>query len=239
MVAHGSCFPRLHVIHDPVARPGPMNMALDEVLLGSVGEAVVLRLYDWSEPTVSYGFFEPSAAARRVAGDRAVVRRWTGGGLVEHGEDLTYSLFVPRSCPFTALRSTESYRWVHAAVATALSRCDMPAESHDAPVTSPSPVGAVNACFERPVLHDLVVGGRKIAGGAQRRNRVGLLHQGSVQPGFTDPDTLLAWKRVMRRELPLALGECCEERELAPLDIAQARTLAEAKYASHGWTNRV
>ncbi len=239
MEAPRPCFPRLQVIRDPVARTGPMNMALDEVLLGAAGEAVILRLYDWSEPTVSFGYFEPAASARGVARSRPVVRRWTGGGIVEHGEDLTYSLCAPRSCPFTALRSAESYRRVHAAVATALSRCGLPAETHDLPVSARLPAGALNACFERPVLHDLVASGRKIAGGAQRRNRTGLLHQGSVLSGFNDPTALAAWKRAMRQELPSALGVRCEERELTPLEVAPAHALAEARYADPGWTDRI
>ena len=238
MDAPGPCFTSLRVIRDPVARTGPMNMALDEVLLGSAGDTAILRLYDWSEPTVSCGYFEPSASARCAAHGRTVVRRWTGGGIVEHGEDLTYSLCVPRSCPFTALRSAESYRRIHAAVATALSRCGVSAEHHNFPEAAPPSAGEFNACFERPVLHDLVAGGRKIAGGAQRRNRTGLLHQGSILPVPVVPATFPAWKRAMHLALPLALGEHCEERELTSRDIAHAQALAEAKYATPAWANR-
>ena len=197
MEAYAPCFPRLQVIRDPAARTGPMNMALDEVLLGSASETATLRRYDWSEPTVSFGYFEPSASARRVAAGRPVVRRWTGGGIVEHGEDLTYSLCVPRSCPFTVLRSAESYRRVHAAVARALFRGGVPAELYGIPVPAPPSVGVANACFERPVLHDLVAGGRKVAGGAQRRNRAGLLHQGSAN--FLSHSANAARRESLRR----------------------------------------
>ena len=236
MESDGRCFAALHVVHDRVARGGALNMALDETLLGSTGDTVVLRFYDWEEPTVSFGYFEKSASARRTARGQAVVRRWTGGGIVEHGEDLTYSLCVPRSCPFATLRSGESYRRVHAAVAAALSRCGVAAATHDL-AASPA-AGELNACFERPVLHDLVAAGRKIAGGAQRRNRTGLLHQGSVQVRFTDPETGAAWKRAMHHELPAALSERCVEHGLTPQDLARAHALAEAKYASAAWTDR-
>lgn len=215
-----------------------MNMALDEALLSSVDDMVILRLYNWSEPTVSFGYFETSAAARHVADGRAVVRRWTGGGIVEHGDDLTYSLCVPRSHPFSALRSADSYRMIHAAVAKALFRCGVSAAHHEVPVSATPAAGEFNACFERPVLHDLVAGGRKVAGGAQRRNRTGLLHQGSIQPDLADPVAILAWKRAMDLELPLALGEHREERKLTSRDIVQAQALADAKYATPAWTDR-
>ena len=236
MDAGGPCFARLHVVRDPVAQVGPVNMALDEILLGSVGDGAILRLYDWAEPTVSFGYFEKSASARGVARGRATVRRWTGGGIVEHGEDLTYSLCVARGNAFAALRSEESYRRVHAAVARALSRCGLTTAAHAAPA-APA-VGEFNACFERPVLHDLVAAGRKVAGGAQRRSRAGLLHQGSIRPDFADHAALAAWKSAMHRELPAAFGACCDEREPTSQELAQARALAASKYATEAWTDR-
>ena len=237
MEAGRLCFALLRVLHDPVARTGPMNMALDEILLGSAGGTAILRLYDWAEPTVSFGYFEKAASARRVAQERPVVRRWTGGGIVEHGDDLTYSLCVPRSCPFAALRSEESYRLVHAAVCLALSRCGVPAQAHGAAAALPA-AGELNACFERPVLHDLVAAGRKVAGGAQRRHRTGLLHQGSIRPQFATTAALAEWKDAMRRTLPATLGESREEGVLTSRDLALAGELAHAKYAEAAWTDR-
>ena len=209
-------------------------MALDEVLLHSAADGVLLRLYAWAEPTVSFGYFEHSRSARRVALGRNIVRRWTGGGIVEHGDDLTYSLCVPRSCDFANLRSHESYRRIHACLADALQRCGTSSASHVGPeVVPPVPVHA-NACFERPVLHDLLVAGRKVAGGAQRRNRVGLLHQGSVRIGLVDP----AWKNDLWSVLPTVLADRHEERTLTPDEITQAQTLATTKYATTAWTDR-
>ena len=238
MEAHAPCFEHLQVIRDRVARSGAVNMALDEILLDTTGDTVLLRLYGWAEPTVSFGYFETSASARQVARGRKVVRRWTGGGIVEHGEDLTYSLCVPRSCPFAAFRSAESYRRVHAAIARALRRCGTSASSHDPTAETPTAAPAVNACFERPVLHDLIADGRKIAGGAQRRNRAGLLHQGSIRIDFAAPEMLAAWKASMSRELPLVLTEHGEERELAADHLSRAQRLASAKYATAAWTDR-
>ncbi len=68
-------------------------MAIDEVLLTTARPAI-LRFYRWNAPSVSFGYFVRFAEAREIAGDRAVVRRWTGGGIVPHGEDLTYSIMI-------------------------------------------------------------------------------------------------------------------------------------------------
>lgn len=229
-------FERLLVIDDPEARPGPLNMALDEFLLNEGGGVPVLRFYRWLEPTVSFGYFEPAEAARQLAGDRAVVRRLTGGGLVEHGNDLTYTLVVPRSEPFVRVRSVESYRSIHAAVAASLAQGGWQSDSHPEKAAETASKSAVNACFQQPVLHDLVAHGQKIAGGAQRRTRAGLLHQGSV---LLADATSPAWTGVLRQLLPAALALRCEERRLTPDEIARAGEIAAAKYATAGWTNRL
>ncbi|OLD87705.1 MAG: hypothetical protein AUG81_08395 [Verrucomicrobia bacterium 13_1_20CM_4_54_11] len=84
-------FHELIVIDDPTPRPGPLNMAVDEVLL-TTARAAILRFYRWNAPSVSFGYCVRFDEAREIAGNRDVVRRWTGGGIVPHGEDLTYSI---------------------------------------------------------------------------------------------------------------------------------------------------
>lgn len=220
---------------DLAPRSGPVNMALDEVLLhGAIGGAPLLRFYRWMVPAVSFGYFEPVADARRLAGGRVVVRRMTGGGLVEHGDDLTYTLVVPRPEPFVNLRSTETYRIIHAAVASALARAGVQVRSHLDAGTLAAPADG-NACFQRPVPHDLVADGGKVAGGAQRRTHAGLLHQGSIRlVGTADP----GWREAVRKTLPSALARRFDERPLTAAELARADDLAAAKYATPAWTDR-
>jgi lipoate-protein ligase A len=73
------------------------------------------------------------------------------------------------------LRPDESYRVLHLALASAL---------HDAgceAVLFQGEAQGAAACFAGPVRYDVVDGTRKVAGGAQRRTKRGLLHQGSVR----------------------------------------------------------
>ena len=214
-------------------------MALDEALLATVAGAPLLRLYAWAEPTVSCGYFESAEAARRVAGGRRIVRRWTGGGIVEHGDDLTYSLCVPRVCAFASLRGAESYRRVHAAVAAAVRSGGWSVETHAEPARLSPSHARGSECFQRPVPHDLLSDGQKIAGGAQRRTRAGLLHQGSVRIRFADPAALAAWKATMGSLLPLAFANHLEPREYTAAETTQAHELEAAKYATAAWTDRV
>lgn len=233
------CFERLQVIQDDAARPGALNMALDEVLLNDPADVARLRFYRWAQPTVSFGYFDPVESARRVARGREIVRRLTGGGIVEHGADLTFTLVVPRADAFTRLRSAESYRLIHAAVASALACCGLAALAHDDPAPARVDDGQPNACFERPVLHDLIASGKKVVGGAQRRNRVGLMHQGSVRFGSAGGVPEGLWEDALRRELPLALSRTCANRSHTADEITRAGALAAAKYATSAWTGRV
>ena len=59
---------------------------------------------------------------------RDVVRRWTGGGIVFHGDDLTYSLLIPASDAAFGESSMSIYEKVHRAVCFALDACGQRAE---------------------------------------------------------------------------------------------------------------
>ena len=59
--------------------------------------------------------------------ERDLVRRWTGGGIVFHGEDLTYSLVIPGSDTAFAESSISIYEKIHRALCDALSETGQPA----------------------------------------------------------------------------------------------------------------
>ena len=62
-------------------------------------ERPLLRVYRWERPAVSFGYFERWEPVREKYPEREAVRRWTGGGVVLHGEDFTYSMLIPRASP--------------------------------------------------------------------------------------------------------------------------------------------
>jgi lipoate-protein ligase A len=167
-------FARLGVWADTVPRGGPAQMAADEAMLAAAAQPV-LRVFHWSGPWVSAGCFIPYDDAAAVRPDLPVCRRWTAGGIVVHDGDLTFSLAVPRGERWAALRAAESYRELHQAVARAMTAAGLAVELA---AGSPAPHGE---CFARPVTHDILRDGTKVAGGAQRRTRRGVLHQGSIQ----------------------------------------------------------
>lgn len=201
-------------------------MALDEILL-ETGTTPVLRVYRWAEAAVSFGYRQSLAAVRQVHPDRPLVRRWTGGGMVEHGADWTFALVVPVGCPLSAVRPGESYRQIHEVVVREVSRF-----AGGVRLTRPEECLPGEACFSAPALHDLTgPDGRKLCGGAQRRTRHGFLHQGSVQ-GLSLPEDFAP-------RLASALADRVEEFEPSPALAAQVRQVAAEKYASPAWREKI
>lgn len=197
-------------------------MAVDEAWLRST-DRPVLRFYRWASPAVTFGYFGPYGEVAAMLDGRDVARRWTGGGIVEHGGDTTYALLVPARSAAFQLRARDLYAWVHQALAAALVIGERPALEL-APARA-TPV-AGGRCFERPVEGDLVDGAQKLAGAAQRRTREGLLHQGSVA---------VAMGVAERLAFARGLGEPIEAGTPGPEVIALAERLVCERYARRDW----
>jgi lipoate-protein ligase A len=170
-----------------------VNMAVDEALLEAMPRwrRPALRFYGWTEPAATFGYFQKYTEVAERTLLRPLVRRPTGGGIVPHDADWTYSLAFPAGHDWHELAAVESYQRVHEWIQAAFARLAVPTElAPGARHTAPG------ACFEGYEKSDVLWRGRKIAGAAQRRNKLGLLIQGSVQP----PPVNLAraeWERAM------------------------------------------
>ena len=202
-------------------------MALDEALLQAVSRLgrPVLRFYGWNEPAASFGYFQKHAQVEQMTRLRPLVRRPTGGGLVPHDADWTYSLIFPPANDWYSLRATESYRRVHEWIQSAFARLALATEL--APACSKTLPGQ---CFQGHERFDLLWHGRKIAGAAQRRTRDGLLIQGSVQlqqPALTRPD----WEKAMCDAARDEQGANWSAFEPDALLVERALELARVKYS--------
>ncbi len=215
---------RLAVWNDPAIHSGPVHMATDELLPRENGPPV-LRLYRWARPEITFGYPQRWSDVEPLAGDRPATRRWTGGGLVEHGADLTITLAVPANESLAGLPPTESYRTIHTAIRNALASAEPTIRLATAAEAHPG-----LACFTSPACLDVLFNGQKIVGGAQRRTRAGLLYQGSLQK--LDPPADFAEKLA----LALALEFTPLDPTLAP-DPADVAHLAASRYANPIWNS--
>jgi lipoate-protein ligase A len=217
-------FDELTEVLDPEPHAAALNMAIDEVLLARA-TGPTLRVYRWAQPAVSFGYFGKLAEVQAAWPARDLVRRWTGGGIVPHGEDLTYTLIVPRTHPFFHRPVEESYCAIHQHLAALLAE-----QGREVQVATTAAAKISDACFENPARYDLLGERGKIAGAAQRRTRAGLLHQGSVQPGARAPD--------FSPHLAPSFARKVSQRPIAEAELADAHKLATAKYATNEWLHR-
>ena len=172
------------------------NMALDAALFEACGmmDAPLLRFYRWSEPAATFGYFQRYEEVARQTFCSPLVRRPTGGGLVEHLSDWTYSFVVPCANAWWGLNAKESYQRIHRWIQGSLRMLGTAADLAGCGLE-----GVAGKCFLKPECSDLLIAGKKVAGAAQRRNRTGLLIQGSVQLGGEGGDRE-DWERAMREE---------------------------------------
>lgn len=164
------------------------NMAIDFLLLQRwpvAGEVEPrFRHYEWRTQAFTFGYSQQLdfIKAQLPPGDDVrwdLCRRPTGGGLVDHREDWTYTVVVPRGHPWEEVRATESYRMIHACLADALNAQGVRAILAEPAGPKESVIPGV--CFVRAEVHDVIArSGAKIAGAAQKRNKQGLLFQGSI-----------------------------------------------------------
>lgn len=221
----GVMFARMRVWDDDLPRGGPEAMAIDEWLLESCEEPL-LRIYRWSGEWGSLGYFGEIASARSAFPGLQWVRRRTGGGVVDHREDWTYTIIDPAGGPLARAKGDESYRLIHEALAAALNDCGI-----ECRLSAGEGGNDVLACFQNPVRMDVLdANGKKIAGAGQRRTQCGLLHQGSVALGKM-PDSGLVENFAMRLS---------REPEFVQLDPPKAVIEGKiaAMYGCDAWTHR-
>ena len=232
----------LHVYHDDGRHSGAMNMALDEALLEHA-TVPSIRFYQWRAPALSFGYFGEFGEVAIHERERDLVRRWTGGGIVFHGDDLTYSIVIPVRDSVFAESSMNIYKKVHRALADVLNglregaelaACNRHRSSRDALRRTGDRRSLESAimdrgsnCFANPVHADVMLNGRKIAGAAQRRTRRGLLQQGSIQGVDLEND--------LAEQFAHALSVNCSERQMSREVLDRARELAQQKYGADFW----
>lgn len=156
------------------------HMQYDRNLLEIKGQVPLLHFYEWDQKTITYGHFIDLDATIDVTRSKAlgfqIAKRPTGGGLLFHEADFSFSLFLPSSCGRISPNTAENYRAINECVITALTPY-----IEIAPIQLPPHACSDSRfCMASITQYDLIYKGYKIGGVAQRRTQWGLLHQTSV-----------------------------------------------------------
>lgn len=193
---------------------GACNMALDEALLESVaaGRSLpILRLYGWSPPTVTLGYFQRAEAAVNLEVCRTmgldVVRRITGGRAVLHDREVTYSVISPERTALFPGGILENYRVIARVLQQTLDSFGLTTLLAPGRSRGSGGNGAQqSACFTAPATYELLHAGCKLTGSAQKRQGDAFLQHGSI-PVELDPVCLFRALDTEQRLSPQAGGE--------------------------------
>jgi lipoate-protein ligase A len=229
-------------------------MAVDEALLRAVARrgTPTLRIYHWSPPTLSLGYFQ-RAADRQHHGSSAgcpLVRRSSGGGAILHDHEMTYS-YVASAEKRLFRGGDELYDVFHSTLINTLSDLGISTylcEIADRETASELPF----LCFQRRSRGDVLAGDMKVIGSAQRRHKTGILQHGSILLHRSEyAPELPGLKEVSRRDvdqglltrlwvekLSRQLGVQFSQEPLSPGESAAAESLAAQKFGNADWTLR-
>jgi lipoate-protein ligase A len=241
-----------------------MNMAIDEAVMIALRDdrsSPVLRIYKWSPPTITIGYFQPAADINFVKCEKdgiGVVRRLTGGRAVLHHEELTYSILFTEE-DFSPFRKRELFLFIARCLLESLTLLGINSrisEKTRGSLKSPN-------CFAAPAQYEIEsISEGKLIGSAQvikdgvvlqhgaipitgSYSNIGKylncenhsfktalsLNQVSDQP-VREEELLSSLKRGFAKHLPL------EEGTLTAFELASAERLRESKYSQQKWMFR-
>lgn len=236
------------------------NMSIDEAIMVFVGQGAsppTIRLYGWSPPAVSIGYFQglEEEVNLQVCKDLNIdyIRRITGGGAVFHESEVTYSLSIPEAQLLIPHNILESYKVICQGIVEGL--------------------GELGVISKFVPLNDIIVEGKKISGSAQTRRNRTILQHGTVLidtdvekmfsilkvPSEKIKDKLIkdvkervtSLKNTLSREV--SFQEVCdalakgfeksldielEKGELTESELALAEDIKRERYETHNWNHR-
>ncbi len=229
----------MHILPDRSANAFD-NMAEDLLLLEDYPEpeAVRFRHYGWTGPpafTFGYSQRYDWVLEQIDVPDPQVCRRPTGGGIVDHRQDWTYSIVFPGSHRFYQMDVSQVYNKVHQALANALTKSGLPTKL--APKREKGKASRPTVCFEKAEPCDVIdpTTKTKIAGAALKRNRHGLLLQGSIIQNLKQFPS--QFKKTFTTELSQITNTHTQEKPWPNFPPEKEKT-TRRDYASNTWNQR-
>ena len=160
-----------------------------------------------------------------------VVRRITGGGLVFHGRDITFSIVVKGSNPFFSGGAKDSYLKVNEAVRRGLQRRYPKIDYADCKSIPSGRAKGNHVCFEAPACYDLLLDGKKVVGASQRRKNGSILHQSSIFLGGDEINLRSYIVEGFEQNWNIDFFE----EPLTPSELELANQIEKKRYTSTDW----
>jgi lipoate-protein ligase A len=217
------------------------QMAADEALCETMPAPYVLRFYNWKEPGVTFGYSQRRKSVQEAidtAGCRitAVTRRPTGGGIVFHETDITFSFIFPS--PGVLFEPGKTYDRLHRAINAEYARLGVSFDLLNEKTKDYAVNDPVMNCFAKPVDKDILYNGKKVLGGALRKFGDHMLYQASFQAPDARANAALH-KNAVIKALGGEYGLEWEATAMPEAAALKASGLAGTKYRTSAWNERI
>lgn len=214
------------------------QMAADEYFCQTMPKNYILRFFNWKEEGITFGFSQRynqviesiNESDRKIP----ITRRPTGGGIVFHKTDLTFSFIFYSPEEFNPYKT---YEKLHSALNESFSEFGFSFEilnskTQDYKVNNP----AMN-CFNKPVEKDLLMNGKKVLGGALRKFSDFMLYQASFQAekAREDKNYNLAIIKAFEKLQNIKFKEYIIDSS----DFENIKKIAYNKYRTENWIKRI
>ena len=216
------------------------QMAADEVLCDALLSPHTLRFYNWSGPGITFGYSQRIQAVRAGLGpERSAlprVRRPTGGGIVFHESDLTFSFVFHQ--PGVYFEPAKTYDRLHRAITGGYASEGVSFELLNEKTADYKTNNPVMNCFAKPVNLDILYNGKKVLGGALRKFGDYMLYQASFQAPDARSDAAFH-RNIIITALGAEFGLSWHSVGFTEREADKVKTLTLSKYAAREWNERI
>ena len=218
---------------------GAINMATDFWLFQQKDLIdPVFRHYGWNKNEITFGYGQNWNWVKKqnqVKGLQ-ITRRPTGGGIVQHGRDWTYTLILPHKHASSRVPALDFYEAIHLSIGNALLAQKFPTTLMPCPVQKEKQKGIPGDCFLEPVGKDLMnkSGSKKIAGAAMKRTKKGILIQGTINISMFSNLDLDRFYKFFVKEIENLLFEKTQI-ERWPVEFDHEHKFYVKQFASSAW----
>lgn len=226
-----------------IVKTSPMdvyqNMACDEFFCERMPFKYILRFFNWENQAITFGFSQRynNVFMQISQEDRSlpITRRPTGGGIVFHKEDLTFSFIFYSPGDFNP---SLTYEKLHKSINEAFKENNLPVDILSQKTKNYDTNKNIIDCFSKPVEKDIMIGSKKILGGALRKFSDYMLYQASLQIEDARTNSEF-YQSIIIKALSKGYGVNLKEISLTNKDMEIINQITYNKYKKEDWIKRI
>ncbi|MBU2530248.1 MAG: hypothetical protein KKD35_04325 [Elusimicrobia bacterium] len=223
----------------------PLNvfeqMATDEIMCDTIPEKFILRFYNWKEPGITFGYsqrhiFVADAVQQENKENFLITRRPTGGGIVYHETDLTFSFIF--HYPGEFFKPVETYKKIHNAINSEYALAGKDLNILEQKESNYDINNPIMDCFQKPVNMDILCEGKKALGGALRKFGDYMLYQASLQLDEVRENASFH-KNIIAKAFSKEFNISWVDEKLSETHLQALEKLVQTKYSTDDWNKRI